>query len=84
MARTKIHSDNNLQTGSDYLEYHIRMYVETLLWLRDHECDANREIYYWNAILEDNLIHARLLIDFVCKTQARSDDILAIDYFYIQ
>ena len=37
-----------------------------------------------HAILEDYLIHARVLIDFLSdgRPGARSDDVIAIDYFY--
>jgi hypothetical protein len=36
----------------------------------------------WNAMLEDYLIHARILINFICKSNSRDDDVIAVDYFH--
>jgi hypothetical protein len=71
----------DLHIASDYFEYHVRMYVETLQALDEHPV----EIFGWNtkrnAILESHLVHARALIDFVCKTQGRrTGDVWAGDY----
>jgi len=82
-TRKKVHPDADLQTASDYLEYHIRMFVETLLWLRERLNQGGPKDIVWNAVLEDYLVHARLLIHFVCKTgPPRDDDVIAIHYFH--
>ena len=80
--RRKIHTDADLRTGSDYLEYHVRMYAETLRWLRDKSAIGETTGPEWNAMLEDHLVHARLLINFVSNVRGRDDDVIAIDYFH--
>jgi hypothetical protein len=81
--RNVIHPNEQLQIGSQYFRYHVRMYVETLRWLQDQpkatEWDTVR-----NAVLEDHLVHARVLINFLSKFRKdeRKDDVLAIDYFH--
>ena len=81
--RNVIHTDDQLHIGSKYLKYHIRMYVETLLWLQDHLSFAEWDTVR-NAMLEDHLIHTRILINFISKSDAheRKDDVLAIDFFH--
>jgi hypothetical protein len=58
------------------------MFAETLLWLRDRLARHVPKDGIWNSILEDYLIHARILIHFVCKSQARDNDVIAVDYFH--
>ena len=80
--RSVIHSDDQLRIGSDYLEYHVRIYIETLVWLINqatHPKDGNT---LRNAVIEDHLIHARTLIDFFCKSEGREDEVFAINYFH--
>lgn len=81
--RNVIHTDAEMQIGSQYLRYHIRMYVETLLWLQDHQSPIGWDTV-GNAILEDHLVHARVLINFISRRDAhdRIDDVLAVDFFY--
>jgi len=80
-----VHTDDELRSGSYYLRYHIRMYIETLHWLQDlHHNAPEGWNTVWNAILENHLIHARVLIDFLSKTSGFESDILAIDFFYDQ
>jgi hypothetical protein len=81
--RNIIHADEQLHIGSKYFRYHVRMYVETLLWLQDQISPVGWDTVR-NAILEDHLIHARILINFLSKFDAheRKDDVLAIDYFH--
>jgi hypothetical protein len=80
------HTDADLRIGSQYLIYHIRMYVETLLWLQANETRPEGWNTIRNAILEDNLVHARILIHFVCnpnkQTNTLDTDMLAVDYFH--
>ena len=77
----RIHTDEDLRFAARYLIYHVRMYVETLLWLQSHE-----RLDVWdtvrNAILETHLVHERVLIHFICKSTAPDTDVLAIDYFH--
>jgi hypothetical protein len=75
-------SHEQRKIGATYLRYHIRMYVETFQFLElnlssPHSWDTHR-----NATLESHLIHARALINFVCKARDRKDDILAMSYFH--
>jgi hypothetical protein len=57
------------------------MYVETLLWLQSHS-----RPYRWdtvrNALIESHLVHERVLINFLCQSNAIATDVLAIDYFH--
>lgn len=79
----KIHPDADLQMASDYLEYHTRMFVETLLWLRDSCAQGAPKNTLWNAVLEDYLVHARLLIQFICNSSVKYDtDVVAVHYFH--
>lgn len=79
MTRNVIHSDETLKVGSDYLEYHVNMYVHSLIWLRNHE-DSSLEK---NAVLESHLIHARILIHFLSREESHyTRDVLAVDYFH--
>jgi len=81
--RKRNHTDADLRTGSDYLEYHVRMYIETLLWLRDQHESGKPEGTLWNAVLEAYLVHARILIDFLYKSNSRyDDDVIAVHYFH--
>jgi hypothetical protein len=69
---------------SNHLKFHIAMYIDTLLWLSQIHFNLTDDYRVWNAILENNLVHARALIDFVCKppdrARARKTDVFAIDY----
>jgi hypothetical protein len=77
-----VHSQERLQLASDYLEYHVRMYVETLRFLRGRIAQRVPKDIIWNSVLEAHLIHARVLIDFLGKDSGRDDDVLAIDFFH--
>jgi hypothetical protein len=78
--RKIIHNDEQLQFASRYLIYHIKMYVETLLWLHDH---SKPDIWdtVRNSVIETHLVHERILINFICNGTARDTDVLAVDYF---
>ncbi len=81
--RNVVHSDEELQIGSQYFRYHVRMYVETLLWLQDRPASTEWDTVR-NAILEDHLVHTRVLINFLSKFEKRErkNDVLAVDYFH--
>jgi hypothetical protein len=81
--KSVVHSDSELQIASHYLRYHIRMYVETLLDLQGYSLSIGWDTF-GNAILEDHLVHARALINFMtkCDSNSRKDDVLAEDYFH--
>ena len=81
--RNVVHADEQLKMGSQYFRYHVRMYVETLLWLQDRPTSIEWDTVR-NAVLEDHLVHARVLINFLSKFEKRErkDDVLAIDYFH--
>lgn len=74
--------DSKLIIASDYFEYHVRMLVETYLWLRKKNGQGGGWDTVGNAILEDFLIHARALIQFVSKSDGRPDDVIALDFFH--
>ena len=77
-----IHSDKQLNISSSHLIYHIKMYTETFLWLQGHP----RPIVWdtvRNAVLEDHLIHARVLIHFMQRDSSnKEDDVFAVNYFH--
>lgn len=59
------------------------MYVETLLWLQNQPIPNGWDTVR-NAVLEDHLVHARALINFLGIGDAcpREDDVVAEDYFH--
>jgi len=78
-----IHSDEQLQIGSAYFSYHVRMYVETLLWLQNNQGNPGRWDTIRNSVIEAHLVHARILINFLCNLSSRYDsDVLATHYFH--
>lgn len=79
-----LYNDNDLCTGSTYLRYHVKMYVETLLWLQDHPTSPEYFDVVRNAILEDHLVHTRVLINFLRNERSRSTDLIASDYTEFQ
>ncbi len=83
MGKRNTYTDDQLRLGSQYLRYHVRMYSETLNWILNQTFPDGWNTV-GNAILEDHLIHTRILIDFLRKDEQHSqmDDILAIDYFH--
>lgn len=77
------YTDDQLRFASKHFIFHIKIYVETLLLLLNPENKAD----HWDtnriAIMEDHLVHARILINFVCKnTRDQNTDVIAKDYFY--
>ncbi len=81
--RKVIHADEQLYTGSIYLRYHVKMYVETLLSIQSQPTPLGWQTQY-NAILDSHLIHARILINFLNTSSSRKTDVCAIDYFYVE
>lgn len=82
-SKKGVHADDKLRIGSQYLRYHVKMYAETLLWLQDHIDQPTGWDTAWNAILENHQVHARVLINFLCKSERKyPTDVLAIDYFH--
>jgi len=83
-SRRTPYNDNELQSASKYLIYHVRMYVETKIWLDANQLTSARNWEtVWNAVLEDHLVHARVLIHFLSKDKkGHPTDVLALDYFY--
>lgn len=76
--RTTVHSDNVLRKASDYLELDLHSLAATIGMLR--RIPPHTELR--NAIVDSFLLRSRLLIDFLCRDQARSDDVIGIDYFH--
>lgn len=71
-----------LKKGSDYLEFHVRMYIET-----HNELISEEEVKKWNTkhncFLESHLLHARVLIEFFTtapKSKKYQTDLTASDY----
>ncbi len=81
-TRNIVHSDHELKIASDYFEYHVRMLVETYLWLRNKNSHGGSWDTVGNAILEDFHIHARALIQFIQPPKPRDDDVIALDFFH--
>lgn len=73
---------DELKKGSDYLEFHVRMYVETY-----NELISEEEVKGWNTkhncFLESHLLHARALIEFFLLPSDSKNyptDLRAADY----
>lgn len=82
-AREVGFKDEILQESSDYLEYHINMYVSTFLKLLKHAEEGKPGTIETNAMLVAHLIHFRLIYDFLSKSESHHDnDVLAVDFFY--
>jgi hypothetical protein len=59
------------------------MYVETLMWLLDYQESPKNLDMVRNAILEDHLVHTRVLINFISSdNNQRPTDVIASDYFH--
>lgn len=72
--------DKDILTGTRYLIYHVRAYVETFDLLENNPASASWNIYSIMT-LETHLIHARALIDFILPPKtSRDTDITAKDY----
>ena len=84
MIMSKSKSDPTIEQlliASKFLVYHIKMYVETLLWLQQHEKPSSWDTIR-NAVLESHLVHERVLINFVCYLTPKQEmDVLAVHYF---
>lgn len=76
-----IHADDQLRFAAQYFIYHVRMYVETLIWLQTHERPEGWDTIR-NAVLETHLVHERVLVNFICNATAKDTDVIAIDYFH--
>ena len=81
-SKKVVFTNDELKLGSHYLRYHLKMYTETLLELQDNSSAISWDTV-GNAVLEDHLVHARALIDFLSKdySKSREDDILAVAFF---
>ncbi|MBL8079320.1 MAG: hypothetical protein JNM55_15250 [Anaerolineales bacterium] len=82
-SRNVVHDDEKLQFASRYLVYHVRMYVETLLWLQSNKDKPDGWATIRNAMIEAHLVHSRILINFICNADSHyPTDIIALDYFH--
>jgi hypothetical protein len=68
-----------LKQASNKLEYHVKGYAQTFLWLRDWRLRNLPSSLKSNSILDSHLIHARLLIFFL-MTKSQSTDVNASDF----
>lgn len=59
-------TEKELKVASSYFVYHLRMYVETLIWLHEND-NPNNWDNVRNSIIESHLIHLRVLIQFFKK-----------------
>jgi hypothetical protein len=66
-----------LRKASDYLEFDIHSLAEAI-----ELYERNRGTAIGNAALDSLLLRARLLIDFFMRTNARDDDVIALDFFH--
>ena len=81
--RKVVHDNKKLQFASRYLVYHVRMYVETLLWLQSNKEKPDGWDGIRNAIIEAHLVHSRILINFICNENSQyPTDVLGLDYFH--
>lgn len=90
MPKWEPHDNDTLQYATDLLEYHINQYISTLHWLNEFEHDrqskGRKKDTAYNAVLEDNLVHARALIRFLEPLPSRPfpTDVFALEYFQDQ
>jgi hypothetical protein len=75
------HTNSELKLVSKYFVYHLRMYIETLEYIKAHEEKPGGWDTTRNSIIESNLIHARVLINFFYKKTSHKTDVIAKDYF---
>jgi len=68
-----------LKQASNKLEYHVKGYAQTFLWLRDWRLRTLPSSLQSNATLDSHLIHARLLIFFL-MSKSQSTDVNASDF----
>jgi len=81
--RNVVHDNEKLKFASRYLVYHVRMYVETLLWLQSNKDKPDGWATVRNAMIEAHLVHSRILINFICNANSQyQTDVLAFDYFH--
>jgi hypothetical protein len=74
--------DENLVNASRILIYYVRMYIESLDWIKENYLVESGWDFLRNAILEVNLLYSRILIEFVIKKPKYSSDKFASSYFY--
>ena len=74
------HNDAQLAITAKHLIYHIRMYVETFLWLQNNPRPDGWDTVR-NGVLESHLIHARILINFLQYEKPKyKTDVIAVNY----
>jgi hypothetical protein len=75
--RNIVHDDWKLRKASDYLEFDVHTFAAGIDIFSKYK---GTEI--GNAALDSLLVRARLLIDFFCRDEAYSDDVIALDFFH--
>jgi hypothetical protein len=68
-----------LKQASNKLEYHVKGYTQTFLWLRDWRLRNLPSSLQSNTTLDSHLIHARLLISFMMR-KSMTTDVNASDF----
>jgi hypothetical protein len=68
-----------LNQASNKLEYHVKGYAQTFLWLHDWRLRNLPSSLQSNTTLDSHLIHARLLIFFL-MSKSQSTDVNASDF----
>jgi hypothetical protein len=68
-----------LKQASNKLEYHVKGYAQTFLWLRDWRLRNLPSSLQSNTTLDSHLIHARLLIFFL-MSKSQPTDVNASDF----
>lgn len=74
--------DQNLINASRILIYYIRMYFDSLDWLKENTQEKEGWDFFRNAILEGHLLYTRILIEFITKRPKYPSDRFAVSYFY--
>ena len=70
-----------LEQASNKLEYHVKGYAQTFLWLHDWRLRNLPSSLQSNTTLDSHLIHARLLIFFLMN-KSKSTDVNASDFLH--
>lgn len=74
----KFTTDDYLR-ASGYLTHHIKMYVNTLIWISKNKFKRHSKVVR-NSIIASNLVHTRLLIMFLYKDKSKDTDVVVEDF----
>jgi hypothetical protein len=79
----KEHTLEQFEKASDYFEHHLRMYVDTYVWLQQIITNIREKDLISNAMADAHVVHMRAIAQFLSKKDSNYEtDVLAVDYFF--